>query len=160
MFLWYEFKEPSSLSAFRGLGLTIAAVLLLAFAERPSSFSISSDPRHRSPAWQPPCGLTESIEMICLIILSVDVAVKVSGENPLNQSKRSHRSGSGCVFFPQSYLIGWEEFGKSKWLIGYTVVILISVMDWVLSVSMVCDEVRISPGLIFLLYRKVKGQGT
>uniref|UniRef100_A0A3P9AZR2 Two pore channel protein 2 n=1 Tax=Maylandia zebra TaxID=106582 RepID=A0A3P9AZR2_9CICH len=98
-----------------GLGLTIAAVLLLAFAERPSSFSISSDPRHRSPAWQPPCGLTESIEMICLIILSVDVAVK-------------------------SYLIGWEEFGKSKWLIGYTVVILISVMDWVLSVSMVCDE--------------------
>uniref|UniRef100_A0A3P9AZZ0 Two pore channel protein 2 n=1 Tax=Maylandia zebra TaxID=106582 RepID=A0A3P9AZZ0_9CICH len=53
--------------------------------------------------------------MICLIILSVDVAVK-------------------------SYLIGWEEFGKSKWLIGYTVVILISVMDWVLSVSMVCDE--------------------
>lgn len=98
-----------------GLGLTIAAVLLLAFAERPSSFSISSDPRHRSPAWQPPCGLTESIEMICLIILSVDVAVK-------------------------SYLIGWEEFRKSKWLIGYTVVILISVMDWVLSVSMVCDE--------------------
>uniref|UniRef100_A0A3Q4GFR3 Two pore segment channel 2 n=1 Tax=Neolamprologus brichardi TaxID=32507 RepID=A0A3Q4GFR3_NEOBR len=53
--------------------------------------------------------------MICLIILSVDVAVK-------------------------SYLIGWEEFRKSKWLIGYTVVILISVMDWVLSVSMVCDE--------------------
>uniref|UniRef100_A0A3Q2X5B9 Two pore segment channel 2 n=1 Tax=Haplochromis burtoni TaxID=8153 RepID=A0A3Q2X5B9_HAPBU len=98
-----------------GLGLTIAAVLLLAFAERPSSFSSSSDPRHRSPAWQPPCGLTESIEMICLIILSVDVAVK-------------------------SYLIGWEEFRKSKWLIGYTVVILISVMDWVLSVSMVCDE--------------------
>lgn len=98
-----------------GLGLTIAAVLLLAFMERPSSFSISSDPRHRSPAWQPPCGLTESIEMICLIILSVDVAVK-------------------------SYLIGWEEFRKSKWLIGYTVVILISVMDWVLSVSMVCDE--------------------
>ncbi|XP_063337249.1 two pore channel protein 2 [Pelmatolapia mariae] len=98
-----------------GLGLTIAAVLLLAFVERPSSFSISSDPRHRSPAWQPPCGLTESIEMICLIILSVDVAVK-------------------------SYLIGWEEFRKNKWLIGYTVVISISVMDWVLSVSMVCDE--------------------
>uniref|UniRef100_I3J657 Two pore segment channel 2 n=1 Tax=Oreochromis niloticus TaxID=8128 RepID=I3J657_ORENI len=98
-----------------GLGLTIAVVLLLAFMERPSSFSMSSDPRHRSPAWQPPCGLTESIEMICLIILSVDVAVK-------------------------SYLIGWEEFRKSKWLIGYTVVISISVIDWVLSVSMVCDE--------------------
>ncbi|XP_044046176.1 two pore calcium channel protein 2 isoform X1 [Siniperca chuatsi] len=99
----------------RGLGLTIAAVLLLAFVERPSSLSVSSDPRHRSPPWQPPCGFTESIEMVCLIIFSLDLAVK-------------------------SYLIGWEEFRKSKWLIGYTVVISVSVIDWVLSVSMVCDE--------------------
>ncbi|XP_042277813.1 two pore calcium channel protein 2 isoform X2 [Thunnus maccoyii] len=98
-----------------GLGLTIAVVLLLAFVERPSSLSVSSDPRHRSPPWQPPCGFTESIEMVCLIIFTLDLAVK-------------------------SYLIGWEEFRKSKWLIGYTVVISISVIDWVLSVSMVCDE--------------------
>ncbi|XP_030580020.1 two pore channel protein 2 [Archocentrus centrarchus] len=97
------------------LGLTITVVLLLAFVERPSSLSISSDPRHRSPPWQPPCGVTESIEMICLIIFSLDVAVK-------------------------SYLIGWEEFRKTKWLIGYTVVISISVIDWMLSVSMMCDE--------------------
>ncbi|XP_044046194.1 two pore calcium channel protein 2 isoform X3 [Siniperca chuatsi] len=53
--------------------------------------------------------------MVCLIIFSLDLAVK-------------------------SYLIGWEEFRKSKWLIGYTVVISVSVIDWVLSVSMVCDE--------------------
>ncbi|XP_073320266.1 two pore channel protein 2 [Pagrus major] len=98
-----------------GLGLTIAMVLLLAFVERPSSLSISSDPRLRSPPWEPPCGLTESIEMVCLIIFSLDLAVK-------------------------SYLIGWEEFRKSKWLVGYTVVISFSIIDWVLSVSMVCDE--------------------
>uniref|UniRef100_A0A8P4KCG1 Two pore channel protein 2 n=1 Tax=Dicentrarchus labrax TaxID=13489 RepID=A0A8P4KCG1_DICLA len=98
-----------------GLGLTIAVVLLLAFIERPSSLSVSSDPRHRSPTWEPPCGLTESIEMVCLIIFCLDLAVK-------------------------SYLIGWEEFRKNKWLIAYTVVISISVIDWVLSVSMVCDE--------------------
>ncbi|XP_038556941.1 two pore calcium channel protein 2 [Micropterus salmoides] len=98
-----------------GLGLTIAVVLLLAFVERPSSLSVSSDPRHRSPPWNPPCGLTESIEMVCLLIFSLDLAVK-------------------------SYLIGWEEFRKSKWLIGYTVVISASIIDWVLSVSMVCDE--------------------
>ncbi|XP_035538121.1 two pore calcium channel protein 2-like [Morone saxatilis] len=97
------------------LGLTIAVVLLLAFIERPSSLSVSSDPRHRSPPWEPPCGLTESIEMVCLIIFCLDLAVK-------------------------SYLIGWEEFRKNKWLIAYTVVISISVIDWVLSVSMVCDE--------------------
>ncbi|XP_017275020.1 two pore calcium channel protein 2 isoform X2 [Kryptolebias marmoratus] len=97
------------------LGVTIAVVLLLAFVERPSSLSISSDPRHRSVAWQPPCGLTESIEMICLLIFSLDLAVK-------------------------SYLIGWEEFRKSKWLISYTIVISASIIDWVLSVSMLCDE--------------------
>ncbi|XP_038557595.1 two pore calcium channel protein 2-like [Micropterus salmoides] len=53
--------------------------------------------------------------MVCLLIFSLDLAVK-------------------------SYLIGWEEFRKSKWLIGYTVVISASIIDWVLSVSMVCDE--------------------
>ncbi|XP_074521664.1 two pore channel protein 2 [Halichoeres trimaculatus] len=98
-----------------GLGLTIAVVLLLAFVERPSSLAISSDPRYRSQPWEPPCGLTESVEMACLIIFALDLAVK-------------------------SYLIGWEEFRKSKWLIGYTVVITVSIIDWVLSVSMVCDE--------------------
>ncbi|XP_076579712.1 two pore channel protein 2 [Chaetodon auriga] len=98
-----------------GLGLTIAVVLLLAFVERPSSLSVSSDPRYRSPPWEPPCGFTESIEMVCLIVFSLDLAVK-------------------------SYLIGWEEFRKNKWLIGYTVVISVSIIDWVLSVSMVCDE--------------------
>ncbi|XP_054468206.1 two pore channel protein 2 [Anoplopoma fimbria] len=98
-----------------GLGLTIAVLLLLAFVERPSSLSISSDPRHHSSPWEPPCGLTESIEMVCLLIFSLDLAVK-------------------------GYLIGWEEFRKSKWLIGYTVVLSFSIIDWVLSVSMVCDE--------------------
>uniref|UniRef100_A0A8C5A520 Ion transport domain-containing protein n=1 Tax=Gadus morhua TaxID=8049 RepID=A0A8C5A520_GADMO len=38
------------------------------------------------------------------------------------------------------YLIGWEEFRKSKWLMGYTVVIAASIIDWMLSVSMECDE--------------------
>lgn len=120
----YHRVDASSLRLYRwyysricqwGLGLTIAVVLLLAFVERPSSLSVSSDPRYRSPAIEPPCGLTESIEMVCLIIFCLDLAVK-------------------------SYLIGWEEFRKNKWLIGYTVVISVSIIDWVLSVSMVCDE--------------------
>ncbi|XP_059180037.1 two pore channel protein 2 [Centropristis striata] len=98
-----------------GFGLTIAVVLLLAFVERPSSLSLSSDPRYRSKPWEPPCGFTESIEIVCLLIFTLDLAVK-------------------------SYLIGWEEFRKNKWLIGYTVVLSVSVIDWVLSVSMLCDE--------------------
>uniref|UniRef100_A0A7N6C134 Two pore channel protein 2 n=1 Tax=Anabas testudineus TaxID=64144 RepID=A0A7N6C134_ANATE len=98
-----------------GLGLAIAMVLLLAFIERPSSLSVSSDPRHRSASWEPPCGFTEGIEMVCLVIFSLDLAVK-------------------------SYLIGWEEFRKNKWLICYFVVIFVSIIDWMLSVSMVCNE--------------------
>uniref|UniRef100_A0AAV2LT42 Two pore channel protein 2 n=1 Tax=Knipowitschia caucasica TaxID=637954 RepID=A0AAV2LT42_KNICA len=39
-----------------------------------------------------------------------------------------------------SYLIGWDEFRKNKWLIGYTVVISISVIDWMLTIGMFCDE--------------------
>uniref|UniRef100_A0A8D3D3C1 Ion transport domain-containing protein n=1 Tax=Scophthalmus maximus TaxID=52904 RepID=A0A8D3D3C1_SCOMX len=53
--------------------------------------------------------------MVCLLIFCLDLAVK-------------------------SYLIGWDEFRKGKWLIGYTVVLSFSIIDWVLSVSMVCDE--------------------
>ncbi|XP_054627385.1 two pore channel protein 2 isoform X1 [Dunckerocampus dactyliophorus] len=98
-----------------GFGLTIAVVLLLAFVERPSSLSVTSDSRYRSPSWEPPCGFTESIEIVCLIIFTLDLAVK-------------------------SYLIGWDEFRKNKWLISYTVVITVSIIDWVLSLSMLCDE--------------------
>ncbi|XP_077419200.1 two pore channel protein 2 isoform X2 [Vanacampus margaritifer] len=108
--LLFSLKMP-----FRGLGLTIAVVLLLAFVERPSSLSISSDPRYRSPPWEPPCGFTETIEIVCLIVFTLDLAVK-------------------------SYLIGWDEFRKNKWLMSYTIVISVSIIDWVLSISMVCDE--------------------
>ncbi|XP_015258612.1 PREDICTED: two pore calcium channel protein 2 [Cyprinodon variegatus] len=116
--------DPGSLRLYRWyysklcqwiLGTIIAVVLLLAFVERPSSLSVSSDPHHRLVPYEPPCGATESVEMLCIIVFCFDLAVK-------------------------SYLIGWEEFRKSKWLISYTVVICVSIVDWVLSISMLCDE--------------------
>uniref|UniRef100_A0A8C7LYS3 Two pore channel protein 2 n=1 Tax=Oncorhynchus kisutch TaxID=8019 RepID=A0A8C7LYS3_ONCKI len=99
----------------RGLGLTIAVVLMLAFIERPSSFSYTSDPRFRPPPWEPPCGLTEGIEIVCLIIFAIDLTTK-------------------------SYLIGWDEFRKCKWLIVYILAISASVIDWTLTLSMYCDQ--------------------
>ncbi|KPP66457.1 hypothetical protein Z043_115041 [Scleropages formosus] len=98
-----------------GLGLVIAIILSLAFVEKPSSLTITSDLRYKKPPMEPPCGLTESIEIMCLLIFAVDLTVK-------------------------SYLIGWEEFRKNKWLIGYVVVTGASVIDWTLSVSMLCTE--------------------
>ncbi|XP_016396278.1 two pore calcium channel protein 2-like [Sinocyclocheilus rhinocerous] len=98
-----------------GLGFTIAVVLALAFIETPSSLTYTSDIRFKPKPWEPPCGLTEGIEVVCLCIFILDFTVK-------------------------SYLIGWEEFRMNKWLIGYIVVITASVIDWMLSVSMACNE--------------------
>ncbi|XP_039217368.1 two pore calcium channel protein 2 isoform X2 [Crotalus tigris] len=40
----------------------------------------------------------------------------------------------------QSYLIGWEEFRKTKWLMAYILVLLISLIDWSISLSTSCHE--------------------
>nr|XP_020638448.1 two pore calcium channel protein 2 [Pogona vitticeps] len=94
---------------------TITLILALAFIETPSSLTITSDVRYRSEAWEPPCGLTESVELLCFIIFIADVSVK-------------------------SYLIGWEEFRKTKWLVAYILVLLASLADWTVSLSSYCNE--------------------
>ncbi|NXG57534.1 TPC2 protein, partial [Hemiprocne comata] len=101
------------------LSLTITIILALAFIEKPSSLTITSDVRYRVPAWNPPCGLTESIELLCFLVFVVDVSVK-------------------------SYLIGWEEFWKNKWLMAYILTLIVSLADWIVSLSFFCtEEVRI-----------------
>lgn len=62
----------------RILSLTITIILALAFVETPSSLTVTSDVRYRLPAWDPPCGLTESTELLCFLVFMIDVSVKVS----------------------------------------------------------------------------------
>uniref|UniRef100_A0A8B9CRG9 Two pore channel protein 2 n=2 Tax=Anser TaxID=8842 RepID=A0A8B9CRG9_9AVES len=97
------------------LSLTITIILALAFIETPSSLTVTSDVRYRLPAWDPPCGLTESIEMLCVIVFMIDVSVK-------------------------SYLVGWEEFWKNRWLMAYILTLIVSFTDWVVSLSYFCTE--------------------
>ncbi|XP_068004497.1 two pore channel protein 2 isoform X2 [Melanerpes formicivorus] len=97
------------------LSLTITVILALAFIEKPSSLTVTSDVRYRLPAWDPPCGLTESVELLCLLVFVVDVSVK-------------------------SYLIGWEEFWKNKWLMAYILTLIVSLTDWIVSLSFFCME--------------------
>ncbi|KAM6074624.1 two pore channel protein 2 isoform 2-T2 [Chlamydotis macqueenii] len=97
------------------LGLTITIILALAFIEKPSSLTVTSDVRYRLPAWNPPCGLTESIELLCFLVFAIDVSVK-------------------------SYLIGWEEFWKNKWLMAYILTLIVSLTDWIVSLSFFCAE--------------------
>ncbi|XP_070581393.1 two pore channel protein 2-like [Ptychodera flava] len=98
--------------------VTITVILILAFFEEPSSITtgFTSDPRYRGDRLDPPCALTESIEVLCLSIFLTDVFIK-------------------------TYLVGRKQFFRSKWLIAYVVVVGISFIDLFVSLSLSCDEV-------------------
>nr|XP_025142645.1 two pore calcium channel protein 2 isoform X5 [Bubalus bubalis] len=108
--LWSSSKTPSRILSF-----TIFLILALAFVETPSSLTRTSDVRYRPAPWEPPCGLTEGIEALCLLVFAADVSVK-------------------------SYLIGWAQFRRNPWLLAYLVVLVASLLDWTVSLSLVCQE--------------------
>ncbi|XP_043938552.1 two pore calcium channel protein 2 [Protopterus annectens] len=110
LYLWYYSKVCQ-----RFLNLNIFVLLALAFIEKPSSLTVTSDVRFRQTPWEPPCGMTESIELLCFFVFVADVAVK-------------------------SYLIGLDEFWKTKWLVAYILVIVVSMVDWVISLCFFCTE--------------------
>nr|XP_019611165.1 PREDICTED: two pore calcium channel protein 2 [Rhinolophus sinicus] len=97
------------------LSSIIFLILSLAFIETPSSFTSTSDVRYRTAPWNPPCGLTEGIEVFCLLVFVADLSVK-------------------------SYLVGWVQFRKNLWLVGYLLVLIMSLTDWTVSLSLVCQE--------------------
>nr|XP_031303761.1 two pore calcium channel protein 2 isoform X2 [Camelus dromedarius] len=97
------------------LSFTIFLILFLAFIETPSSLTSTADVRYRPVPWEPPCGLTEGLEALCLLVFAADVSVK-------------------------SYLVGWAQFRKNPWLLAYLVVLVVSLMDWIVSLSLVCHE--------------------
>ncbi|XP_038935139.1 two pore channel protein 2 isoform X3 [Rattus norvegicus] len=99
----------------RVLGFTIFLILALAFVEVPSSFTRTADVRYRSQPWQPPCGLTETIEALCLLVFLADLSVK-------------------------GYLVGQAQLQQNLWLLAYFVVLVVSVVDWIVSLSLNCEE--------------------
>lgn len=56
-----------------------------------------------------------------------------------------HRAGACWPAHPpsllQSYLVGWVQFRKNLWLLGYLLVLIVSLTDWTVSLSLVCQEV-------------------
>ncbi|KAM5248451.1 two pore channel protein 2 [Ctenodactylus gundi] len=99
----------------RTLNVTIFLILSLAFVETPSSLTRTADVRYRCPPWEPPCGLTEAVELLCLLVFVADVSVK-------------------------GYLVGWSQFQKNPWLLAYLVVLAVSLVDWTVSLSLFCQE--------------------
>ncbi|XP_004278094.1 two pore channel protein 2 isoform X3 [Orcinus orca] len=112
--LWLYRRYYSSTSQWT-LSFTIFLILALAFIETPSSLTSTSDVRYRPAPWEPPCGLTEGVEALCLLVFVADVSMK-------------------------SYLVGWAQFRKNPWLLAYLVVLLVSLVDWTVSLSLICQE--------------------
>ncbi|XP_066931641.1 two pore channel protein 2-like [Clytia hemisphaerica] len=95
--------------------LVITILLSLAFLETPSSLTISSDPRKRLDRYEFPCGVLESIELLCLIVLTADLIFRFR-------------------------MVGKKTFKKSNWMIACAVVLFISYIDWLVSLGYVCEE--------------------
>ncbi|KAG8429483.1 hypothetical protein GDO86_020076, partial [Hymenochirus boettgeri] len=77
--------DPTSLCLYRWyysdicqwiLNLNIFVNLALAFIEKPSSLSATSDVRYRGATWELPCGLTEIMEFLTFLVFIADVSVK------------------------------------------------------------------------------------
>lgn len=47
----------------------------------------------------------------------------------------------------QSYLVGWAQFRTNLWLLAYLAVLVVSLMDWIVSLSLVCQEVGAAAAL-------------
>lgn len=92
--------------------LAIAFIHLLAFIEEPSSLSISSDlnPRRHIRVIHVPPNVLLGVELFLLLCFGVDV-------------------------FTKWYLIGTKQFGRSKWLIVYLLVVVASIVDWSVDVG-------------------------
>ena len=118
--------DPKSLRLYRvyysryiqwTLGVVIFVNLVLAFFEFPTSVSLSADFRFRDCTWhlpEPRCGITESIEAVCLLFFLADGVTKF-------------------------YLLGWRRFIKKPWLVLYAIMIVASFADLVISAAF-CHE--------------------
>ena len=114
--------DPRSLRVYRiyhsplvqwSLAAVICFNLLLAFFEYPTSLSVSSDPnirKHVPYLDNFPCGVTETFELVCLVLFAVDCGMRY-------------------------YLLGWRHFLQRKWLLLYFVMIVLSFPDLFVSLG-------------------------
>ena len=114
--------DPTSLKIYRiyhsryvqwVLGLVVFVNLILAFFEYPTSMSVTSDFRFRDIAWhlpQPACGVTEVIEIICLLVFLADCVIRLK-------------------------LLGWRRFIVQPCLVIYASAIVVSFLDLIVSLS-------------------------
>ncbi|XP_069134702.1 two pore channel protein 2-like isoform X2 [Argopecten irradians] len=111
----YRIYHCKPIEIFRTV--VISVLHLLAFIEFPSSLTWTSDIRFRGDRITLPCGITEGIELLCLLLLLTDVCFKI-------------------------YLIGKVEVLKKKWLIAAVLVLAFSLIDWMVTIGLSCTETK------------------
>lgn len=88
--------------------------MILAFFEYPSSIKLSSDFRFSNTTvrlYHLPCGTTEAIEIICLVIFLINWLV-------------------------QYRLAGWRRFIRQPWWVLYSIMVIISFIDLIVSLTL------------------------
>jgi two pore calcium channel protein 2 len=92
--------------------------MMLAFFEKPSSLSVTSDISN-SPSdlvrYEFLCSVLQTIDMFCLFLFVIDASAK-------------------------SYLVNKKRILRSPWLIAYYLVLAVSIIDCSISLLMNCDE--------------------
>ncbi|XP_065670287.1 two pore channel protein 2 isoform X3 [Hydra vulgaris] len=111
----YRYRLYHSKHIQRLFRFTITLLLILPFFETPSSLTWSSDPRKRGNRYTFPCGITESIELICFIIMSIS-------------------------FISKFVIIGKRHAKSNYWLIAFGLVLIFSYVDWFVSLGHICNE--------------------
>lgn len=95
------------------LSATIFTILVLTFFEYPNSISASSDYKYSKVFFhmpEPDCGVTESVELVCLVIFLLNWIVQFN-------------------------LVGAKRFIKQPWLVLYAGMVILSFMDLFISIG-------------------------
>ena len=129
--------DPTSLKFYRIyyhkyvrmlFGFVIFVNMMMAFVEYPTSLTLSSDIHYRNLTWRMPelnCGITESVELICLMCFLLDCSFKL-------------------------FLLGWRTFVRKPWLLLYFFMIVLSFADIGVSLSF-CAVREDSPSLLYTI---------
>ncbi|CAH8581830.1 unnamed protein product [Schistosoma turkestanicum] len=111
--IMYEVSHGSYLTFLHRASLVI--MFLLPFFEWPSSLTSSSDIRLKLKPPNPPCGITEGIEFLCLLFISIQ-SILLSG----------------------AFGLSWVRV--NPWLIGKYIFLIIYLLDLIVSLSLRCSE--------------------
>ncbi|CAH8631763.1 unnamed protein product [Schistosoma mattheei] len=111
--IMYELSHGLRLTILHRASLVI--LFLLPFFEWPSSLTMSSDIRLKLKPPNLPCGVTEGIEFLCLLIISIQ-SILLSG----------------------AFGLPWVR--ENPWLIGKYIFLVIYLLDLIVSLSLRCSE--------------------